>query len=187
MTSWDDVRAQHRHRQQTVRVPMRADLLDEIETLEAQAEREREVDKRENRDPVAPQIATRIQELEAELADSEVVFTFQAIGKRALNKMVADHPPTDEQKADAEQTGMVAVRNEETFQPALLQASCIAPEGSTAEDWADICENWSLGQFTPLWQACLLATFGGADVGPKSLIASEILHGSAKNSTTAPR
>jgi hypothetical protein len=165
---------------------MRADLLDEIELLEKQARDERENDKRENRDPVAPQIAAKIQALEEELAASEVAFTFQAIGGRPLAKLIADNPPTDEQKASAEEQGMRAVRNDETFQPALLQASCVAPEGSTVEDWTAICDTWSLGQFTPLWEACLVANFGAADVGPKSLIASEILRGSGTNSTTAP-
>lgn len=181
MTSWDDVRTQHRPAQQSVRVPMRADLLDEIESLEKQAVRAKEADKLSNEEDQAPKLAARIQELEAELADSEVTFTFRAIGARALAKLTADHPPTDEQKAEAEANEMRATRNEETFQPALLHASCIAPEGSTLDGWTEVCETWSVGQFSPLWQACLYANFGGADVGPKSQIASAILNGSAKS------
>lgn len=187
MTSWDEITAQHEPTQKSVRVPMRASLLDEISKLEAEAERQQQLDKMSNEPDAAPAVAQRIQELEAELAASEVEFVFRAVGKRPLQQLIAEHPPTDDQIREAEQNGMRAVRNEDTFQPALLHASCISPADSTLEGWQTICERWSDGQFAALWQACLLANFGGGESGPKSLIASGILHGSATNSTTAPR
>src|SRR5438105_4109088 len=122
MTSWDEIEATHRHVQQTVRVPMRADLLDEISTLEDEAQRERVVDQRENRDPVAPKLAQRIEELQADVAASAVAFTFQAVGRRAYAKLLTEHPPTDEQKQDAESKQIGLSYNPDTFPPALLAA-----------------------------------------------------------------
>ncbi len=182
MTSWDEIKAQHRPVRQSVRVPMRADLLDEIRQLEEQIQREKEIDKRENRVPVAVGLARRIQELETELADSEVLFVFEGIGAGKLTELIADHPATDEQKLQAEADGMRATRNEQTFQPALLALSCIEPSGMSGIDvWNEIRGEWSMGQFTPLWQACLLANFGAGERGPKSVIASETLSDSKPN------
>jgi hypothetical protein len=180
------VRAQHRAVRYTVRIPMRADLVDEIKELERQAKRERAIDDRENREPVAPGLAVRIQELEDQVADSEVAFTFESIGQRATAKLLADNPPTDEQKAQAEENGVSLAFNPDTYPPQLLAATCVS-HTSTVEDWTDIWETWSTGQVTQLWAACLATNQGSADAGPKSLIASEILRGSAKSSTTARR
>jgi len=154
---------------------MRADLLDRISTLEEEAAREAAVDKSENRDPVAPGIARQIQALEQELADSEVEFTFQALGRRAYAALVTGNPPTEAQKTQAEAQGVPLTYNSDTFPPLLLTASCVAPEGTTLEDMTDLWDNWSDGQLGPMWRACLTANMGSADVGPKSLIASAIL------------
>lgn len=160
---------------------MRADLLAQIASLEAWAAREQEIDKHENRDPVAPGIAAEIQKLEHDLADSEVEFTFQALGRRDYAKLLADHPPTDKQKADAEAEKHRASYNDDTFPPALMAAACVSPEGSTLADMTDLWENWSEGQVIRLWSTCLSVNMGSADVGPKSQIASAILSGSAKS------
>jgi hypothetical protein len=175
------MRAAHKPVQRTVRIPMRADLVDEISVLEQQARRERDIDARENRDPVAPRLAERIRELDDQLAASEVAFTFRGIGRRAYQALIAAHPPTDEQQASARDAGVVLSYNPDTFPPALLAAACILPEGATLADMTDIWETWSEGQASQLWTAVLTANMGSADVGPKSLIASEILAGSAKS------
>lgn len=180
VASLADVVASHRQVQRTVRIPMRADLVDEISTLEARMMRERQIDLRENRDPVAPQLAAQIREMEDELAASEVAFTFRSIGRRPHAKLVADNPPTDEQKKEAVAGDYVLNYNPDAFPPALLAASCVTPTGSV-EHWAAIWESWSDGQVSQLWQACMATQAGAADVGPKSLIASEILGGSAKS------
>lgn len=181
-----DLRATHKPVQNTVRVPMRADLADEIGRLEDQIGREQRVDERENRDAVAPQLAKQVRELEDELAASEVEFVFRAIGRRDYAKLLTDNPPNDEQKAEAEAGGFMLAFNPDTFPPALMAAMCVTP-ASTLEDWADIWENWSDGQTQQLWQTCLKTQQGSVDVGPKSLIASAILDASAKSSTTARR
>jgi hypothetical protein len=181
VTSWDDATSSHKPVRQSVRIPMRADLLDRITSLEQQAARERAVDKRENRDALAPAIAEQIRELEDQVAASEVEFTFEGIGRRAYAKLVADNPPTAEQKAEAEADERSVSYNPDTFPPRLLAASCVAPEGASIEGMTDVWENWSEGQAAQLWTTCLTANLGGVGVGPKSQIASAILDGSAKS------
>jgi hypothetical protein len=185
MTSWDQIEATHQHVRQTVHVPMRADLIDEIATLEQRARREAAIDARENRMPVAPQLAEQIRELEDEVAASEVAFVFQAVGRREYAKLLAEHAPSEEQRASAEEQQIRLSYNPDTFPPALLAASCIEPADTTVERMTNVWLNWSEGQVSPLWAACLATNMGSADVGPKSLIASEILRASEPNSTTA--
>lgn len=181
MASWKEARESHRQLELPVRVPMRADLFAEITALEVQAKREREIDERENREPVAPGIAHRIMGLEEELRDSEVEFRFRALGRRRYNELLADHPPTDKQKQEAADADAVLAYNPDTFPPLLLAASCVEPTDMDVDDWSDIWENWSEGQVGPLWRTCLAANMGGTDAGPKSQIASAILNASAKS------
>lgn len=187
MASWDQVRTQHRPALQTARVPMRGDLLDEIEALELQARAAAIADEKLNRDPEAPAIAERIQELEVELEESVVEFKFRAVGRRLEADLLAQHPPTDAGRAKAEAEGVTAQWNQDTYPPALMAAACVEPPDATVEDFAHLWENWSKGQLTPLWAACLKANMGAADAGPKSAIASAILSGSARSSITADR
>lgn len=176
--TWDKVAGEHRHVEHSVRIPMRADLPDQIAQLEAAAKRAAEVDKWENRLPVALQLAERIQELEQELADSEVLFTFRALGRGEGRALVAEHPPTEEQQEQAALEGRRLAWNPDTYPPALIAASCIAPAGITLEHATEVWQEWSEGQVAQLWQACLAVNAGSVDVGPKSEIASAILTGS---------
>lgn len=178
---WAKIEVEHQHIRQSVRIPMRADLVDELARLEVLAAREQATDRVENRDPVAPGIATQIRELEAQMIASEVQFTFQALGRRDYAKLLADNPPTDEQKREADEDDRTLQWNPDTFPPQLLAASCIAPAGATVERFTDIWENWSEGQVSQLWNTCLTTNMAGAGAGPKSQIASAILNGSVKS------
>jgi len=80
---------------------------------------------------------------------SIVVFTFKSIGRFNYDKLVSEHPPTKEQKADG------ADFNAETFPPTLVAAACSDPEISLEE---------SIDMFdSPEWNnAELRALFFGA-------------------------
>lgn len=185
--SWAERKGQHRRPVHTVRIPMRADLPDEIARLELEVRRAKVVDARENRDPVALQIARQIQDLEVELAASEEAFTFQALARGAARELIAEHPATEDQQKNAAAEGRRLQWNPDTYPPALIAASCISPAGFTLEDATEIWDEWSDGQVAQLWSACLSVNAGTVDVGPKSQIASDILTGSAPNLTTARR
>lgn len=189
-TSWAQIQAAHRNARKTVRIPMRADLVDDLAVLEEQLRHEEEIDRWENRDPVAPQIARRIQQVEAQVRESEVPFVFQGLGRGQAAKLQAQHPATEQVKKDLGNDDLEW--NPETFPPALLAASCLEPAelvGNVAA-WQEIHSTWSTGQVMPLWGACLSVNFMGAGVdSPKSVRASEILRrvDSESNSITASR
>jgi hypothetical protein len=169
-----------------VRITLRGDLLNEVERLEEQMQRESEVDEWENRTPVAPQIAKQIKALETEARESEVEFVFEGLGQGAFAKLQAAHPATAKNKRDL---GIEELQwDPEAFPPALLAASCLEPEElkGNLPEWTDIHQGWSSGQVMRLWSACLTANSVVAET-PKSERASEILRllGSENSSTTA--
>jgi hypothetical protein len=187
-TSWAQMRAQHRNARQSVRIPMRADLVDEMTVLEEQMRREDERDTWENRTPVAPQLARQIQELEAQVRDSEVLFVFEALGRGPLAELNIAHPATAEIKKKLENDDLPW--HPETFPPALMAACCVEPaelRGNVAA-FEEIHRDWASGQVMAIWGACMSANGITAGVdSPKSLRASEILRriDSESNSTTA--
>lgn len=186
--SWASIKAKHSNARQSVTLCVRGDLVDEIARLEEQMRREDEADQGLNRTAVAPQIARQIQALEEEAREAEAVFTFQGLGQGRFAKLQAQHPATDENR---KALGTDELEwNPETFPPALLAASCIAPAelAGNVEEWTEIHQTWSNGQVLRLWAACMAANAMGADT-PKSRSASELLRrlDSANSSTTASR
>jgi len=189
--SWAELKKTRRNTVRSVRMTLRGDLLDEVALLEEQMRREAEIDERENRTPVAPGIARKIQELEAEARKSEVLFKFEGRGSGEYALMQAQHPATPEVKkrlgiaADAE-----LEFSPETFPPALMAASCLEPAelAGNVEEWTEIHQTWSNGQVMRLWATCMAANAMVSD-SPKSDRASEILRqvASESSSTTALR
>ena len=183
---WAVLKKARRNTVKSVRVTMRGDLVDEVERLEEDMRREEEIDKWENRLPVAPQIARKIRELEDEARDSEVEFIFEGLGRGEFAKLQAAHPATDASKTEL---GTQELEwDPHTFPPALMAATCIAPGElrGNLEEWTDIHENWATGQAMRIWMACISANTAVAD-SPKSDLASEVLRrlGSGSSSTTA--
>jgi hypothetical protein len=125
------------------------------------------------------ELATEVERLQEDCEAASVTFRFRGLGRREHSDLVAAHPPTEKQAAELAEVGMSAMVNSETFPPALVAASCIEPAGVTLETATEAFEDWSVGQWTLLWQACLFANQGSSDPGPKSSIASAVLRGSA--------
>ena len=172
-SSWALLKGQHSNLVRSVPVVMRADLLDQIDRLEAELIEIRQEDERVNRVALAPHIAEQIRELEKQALASEVRFAFRGLGRGEFARIQAAHPATDEIKAEfGENTDI----NPRTWPPALMAASCIEPPelaGNLAE-WVQIHEEWSDGQVMRIWATCMGANAGVAGP-PKSAIASEVL------------
>lgn len=183
----DEVDAQERPAEVSVRVCLRGDLVAEVERLEGQLRHEREVDNRQNRAPVAPQIAQQILAVQERARASEVEFRFRALGRRAYSDLVAAHGPSDEQRAEAAEHGISLEWDPEAFPPALAAASCSAPADMAGQpDWWRVkFDAWSVGQWTRVWRAVIAVNAGVAEVGPKSVIASAVLAACEPNWTTA--
>jgi hypothetical protein len=135
-------------------------------------------------DPMAVQqaeMAQRIRELEAACLDASVLFRFRGLGRKQRSDLEAAHPPTPDQKAEAEEDGRTALVNGDTFPPTLVAASCFEPAGISLQAAQKAYETWTEGQWAPLWRACIAANQGAADPGPKSQIASDVLRDSGQN------
>lgn len=185
--SWAEAKKAHRNTRLSVTVTLRGDLVDEVDRLEAEMRAAAEQDEAENRDPQAPRIAERIQDLQAEAAESEVTFTFQGLGRGTWAKLIADHPPRTDHESDG-YGGEKLPYNPETFPPALLAACCVEPPdlAGDLDEWREIHEEWNAGQIANVWDACLASNTGVAPT-PKSRAASELLarRASESNSPTA--
>lgn len=186
--SWAQLKLSHTNARKSVRLTLRGDLMDEIATLEEEMHRQEREDERFGVvDPRVPQIARQIQDLVDQARAAEVLFTFQGLGSGEFAKLQAAHPATEENR---KALGTDELEwNPDTFPPALMAASCIAPTDlhDNVAEWTEIHRSWSNGQVMRLWTTCMAANAMGADT-PKSERASEILRrlGSANNSSTAP-
>lgn len=183
--SWADVKAARSNTRVTVRIAYDSRAADDAERLDAELARVRDEDERHNRLPQAPALAERIQQLEQQVRDSEVEFTFEGLGRRKYQLLMEAHPATEAQEAMAETK---LAYNLATFPPALMAACCVEPaelhsgvdeQGNLLDEkalaeWVEIHDEWSPGQVGRLWRACQQAN-GGAVEPPKSHLASVIL------------
>lgn len=110
------------------------------------------------------EVAKRLEEAEAEMADALVEYQFRNIGYQAWTDLVRRHPPTKEQKSAGDDTNVDAHR------PAALAAACVQPEGADAEFFTQIAAVYSPTQFEILWLACWKANMGTATL-PKAVAA----------------
>lgn len=162
----------------SIRLCLDGALMAEIEDLDAELTQARETDAIENRNPQAPAIAARIIELTEQARAKQVEFRFQSLGRRPWRDLVAEHPPTDEDKAAR------AEFNRDTFPIAAMVASCIAPTGATEKKFLKLAETLTEDQWGLLWVTCHVANTGGADI-PLSVAAYAIARGTETSS--APR
>lgn len=165
--SWAQIQALHSNSQESVTLVLDTRAATEAkrlaETLDTARDGERLT------------LAKRVKALEDKANDSSETFTFEAVGGERHELMVAEHPPTDEQKKAAPE-GMTPRWNVDTFPPALAAACCVEPlelRGNVAA-WDEIRRTWAPGQWARLWGACLAAQAGVVDA-PKSQAASDVL------------
>lgn len=154
-------------------------LLDQHAEAEAELAQAIEDDRRLNREPLAPTLAARVQELEAEIEASKRSFRFVSIGRKAWADLVRDHPPSKEDRKRDARSDI----NSETFPAAAIAASCADPK-MTLEQVKRLETAIGDPQWTVLWNDCLQANLGGLST-PKSLLAGTILRASEQFATTA--
>lgn len=116
--------------EKTVQVCLRGDLQAEFETLDRKL---REELNRPNDslagNSTARELAEQVEALRQQMTDHTVTFRMRAIPRRAWTKLVAAHPPRDDNQADRN-LGV----NEETFTGELIKACTVEPE-LTAQQW----------------------------------------------------
>lgn len=170
----DEYLAELKPRQLTVRVLLDQSLLTRHAELQARLEREMAIDERENRTPVAPEVAREIVALEAEIDEAKRPFTFEGIGHRAWSDLLAEHPPVDGQGSGEFGPG---------FPAEAVAASCVKPalsiEQATKFDVQLPDIEWN-----KLWNAAIQVNVGGGD-SPKDEVAGLILRMSGRSGDSA--
>ncbi len=105
----------------------------------------------------------RLQE-EAIVSGDVVTFTFRSIGRKAYERLIEEHPPTEAQQKDAREEGLAAGLsaqlsrlswNADTFPPALIAAASVAPKISNEEAWElyNDSDDWNSAELTALFLA----------------------------------
>ena len=96
--------------------------------------------------------------LRAEAAKGDVVVAvkFRSIGRHAYDDLIRQHPPTDEQQAEAKEAGVELNFNTETFPPALVAVSLEEPK-MPVEDVVAMWNNanWNAAELTALFNAAV--------------------------------
>lgn len=176
MTDIKAVLTKAQPRQETARLCLRGDLIHQHKQLVAELTEAERLDEMSNEPDLAPEIAQQIVDLEAEIRAEETEFTFRSIGRRAWSDLMAKYPPSKaEQRIGAEFN--------EDFIAAAVAASCVDP-AMTDEEARQLEELVTVGQWSELWQACVLANGGTGSVG-ESKAASRVLASSKPSSTSA--
>lgn len=160
-----------------MQIPMDSAAIDEAERLEPELRRLRIEDGvQEDLSVQVRETAEHIDALQQQARASEVTFTFRGVGRGLYSKLLSEHPPTAEQRAAAGDAADALIYNVDTFPPALLAASIVEPEDlhGDLDECATIHDEWSNGQVTRLWRACIQANNGVAET-PKIPLVSVIL------------
>jgi hypothetical protein len=131
----------------------------------------------------------RVERAEAELRANSVRMLFQGLGRYTFEKLVAEHPPTEEQREEVRRASggqQVLEYNYETIAAPLIAATCIEPRmtveqvellqyGHTTDDEGNELDYsdpeyvapWNQAEFAGLFQAALRSctTRRDADLG----------------------
>lgn len=92
-------------------------------------------------------------------ADAKASMLFKALGSKAYDELIAEHPPTSADKKDG------GVWNSETFPPALI-AECSLEPRMSVEDAASLwkSEDWSRGELFDIFTRLVRLNQEGLDV-----------------------
>jgi hypothetical protein len=159
--------------EKTVPICLRGDLQARFEELERQLV----AAQRDTSDSLAAgsrprELAEQIEALRREMADHTVTFTLRAVPRRAWTKLVADHPPREDNQVDR-----VLGVNEETFISVLIREATVDPE-LTDDQWDLLDEKLTEFQWQKLFNAAWSLNARDVDV-PFSHAASTILRATA--------
>lgn len=88
------------------------------------------------------------------LAEDTVELRFRAIGRRAYDALLNEHPPTPAQEEEAKEAGNEIIYNEDTFPQALIAASCIEPQ-MTEEEVNVLWDEWNSTELGALFLAAM--------------------------------
>lgn len=162
------------------------EIANEVNELRQLHTAARDADRLSNAPETAPRIQKQIDKLVEQSGDTLEVFTFKSIGRFSYDELVAEHPPSKDQKKDGSDF------NPDTFPPALVSASCVEPEISI-EDAVKIFASpeWNGAELRKLFFAALDANTETGEIplsrteseGTLSLLLNSITQQNAESHT----
>lgn len=172
MSALSDALKNAKRPQRTVPVCLRGDLIGEIEQLNVELVQHRS----RAQSTLASQgddrkIAERIAALQEEMRGATVDFHLQGLSRPEWNQLVADHPPTEDQRAEGYVYDVDVL-------PENLVRRCLIDPVPTDDEWANVLAKITSGQFEGLVEVAMaLSRTKVVDV-PFSPAASAILQSS---------
>jgi hypothetical protein len=159
----DHLRSRKKPVRKSVWIAGDSELADELSELEASLSRARtKVETYQTTDPrreAALQVMLEIEEnydaKKKQTQDSAIKFTFESIGTKPYEALLAAHPPTDAQIKQLKEQGEDQVPfNPDTLPMALVVASCVEPEMDKEElkEWLSD-DTWNSIEFMSLFMA----------------------------------
>lgn len=149
----------------------------EVENQLKQVVQGRGTDLESGQDLLAEQLADRLVELETRLGENQVEFVFESVGARRWADLLAEHPPTKDQRMAIPNVEF----NPDTFPAAVVALSACEPKLSLAQARA-LESQLTVTEWSLLWGAALEANIGG-DAVPKSILAGSIRRQSGTSAT----
>lgn len=138
------------------------------------------------RSELARSLTDDVAAYEVEMDAACVEFRLRSMGRRDWLTLLAAHPPTKEQVAEARKAERQAPEfDTDSFPSAAIAASMVDPEMSV-EQVAELADVLTVQQFNLLWSAVLDVNVGGGDL-PKDMLGGVIRRlsdGSGKQPTT---
>jgi hypothetical protein len=182
MSAVSDLLAQAKLPELVVPVCIRGDLAAEHEQLDEQLttlRRDLDADDLRVGDPRSAELtalAERIQHLEAEMKAATVPFRFRAQNRSKKAAVLLANPPRE---GDAQDKAFGA--NRDTYYAAMIRACLVDPEPASDEEFEQLLDVLSDGQFQELAAAAVNVS-GGPVTAPFSRAASAIIHRSSEAS-----
>lgn len=155
-----------RPRSKTVPIVMDEDVADRYSQLRVERDGAKQLvqvskNLRQGDDAMA-ELEAKLERLEAELEaahhdleEATVYIRFEAIGRKAYDKLEREHAPSDEVKASfTEKFGGPPSHDPETFAPVIIAASAVQPT-MTLEQVEQLFEEWNDAEIGELYKAAL--------------------------------
>ena len=144
-----------------VTIQIDGELASEILEARSQITLAEQFDRKHNEPDTAPKFQEALDELVESSKDTEIVFTFKALGRIAYDELVElpEHQATDEQKKEG------VPYNTDTFPAAIVAASCSDPLISV-EEAVEIFGNseWNGAELQKLFFGALKVNTETADI-----------------------
>ncbi len=151
-----DMLASAKPAERTIAICLRADLVADFEVAERDLEVAIEKGSTSLAGSGAAELAERIEALQTEMRDSTVDFRLRAMPRGKFRALIGAHEPRRDAEDNVVEDDRLSGVNSETFYPALIRASTVAPEPTDAEWQQLLDETLSDAQyeelFTVAWQ-----------------------------------